>query len=55
MKTNIPLSSIKPNPKNPRVIKDQAFEKLKKSILDFPKMMALRPTRMGLLLEETKG
>ena len=37
------LKDIKPNPNNPRVIKDQKFEKLKKSIEEFPKMMKLRP------------
>lgn len=37
------LSNIKPNPNNPRVIKDDRFEKLKKSISEFPKMMKLRP------------
>lgn len=37
------LSEIKPNPNNPRIIKDDKFEKLKKSIKDFPKMMELRP------------
>lgn len=37
------LSEIKPNPNNPRVIKDDKFDKLKKSIAEFPKMMALRP------------
>ena len=36
------LSDIKPNPNNPRVIKDEKFIKLKKSIEDFPKMMKLR-------------
>jgi hypothetical protein len=39
----IKLSSIKPNPDNPRVIKDERFQRLKQSIQDFPKMMALRP------------
>tara|TARA_R110000787_G_scaffold39440_6_gene98824 strand:- start:1026 stop:1601 length:576 start_codon:yes stop_codon:yes gene_type:complete len=39
----IKLSTIKPNPNNPRVIKDHKFEKLKKSINEFPKMMELRP------------
>lgn len=39
----IKLSSIKPNPNNPRVIKDDKFKKLVKSIKDFPKMMELRP------------
>lgn len=37
------LSEIKRNPNNPRVIKDDRFEKLKKSIEEFPKMMKLRP------------
>ena len=37
------LSDIKPNPKNPRVIKDDRFKALKESISKFPKMMALRP------------
>lgn len=43
MSSTILLSTIKNNPRNPRVIKDAAFEKLKKSISEFPKMMALRP------------
>ena len=37
------LSQIKPNPSNPRVIKDDKFKKLVKSITDFPKMLELRP------------
>ncbi len=37
------LNDIKSNPNNPRVIKDEKFEKLKKSIKEFPKMMKLRP------------
>jgi len=37
------LSSIKPNPANPRTIKDESFKKLCNSIEQFPKMMALRP------------
>lgn len=39
----IKLSSIKANPNNPRIIKDDKFKKLVKSIKDFPKMMELRP------------
>ena len=39
----IKLSSIKPNPENPRIIKDEKFAKLKKSIESFPQMMQLRP------------
>lgn len=37
------LSEIRPNPNNPRVLRDDKFQKLKKSIGDFPKMMELRP------------
>ena len=37
------LSEIKANPNNPRVIKDDKFAKLVKSISEFPKMMELRP------------
>ena len=40
---SILLSKIKPNPDNPRVIKDAKFKKLVQSINEFPKMMALRP------------
>lgn len=39
----IKLSGIKPNPANPRTISAGKFEKLKASIEQFPKMMALRP------------
>jgi len=37
------VSDIKPNPNNPRIIKDERFKKLVQSIKDFPKMMELRP------------
>ncbi len=37
------LSKLKLNPKNPRVIKDDKFKKLVKSIQDFPEMMDKRP------------
>jgi ParB-like chromosome segregation protein Spo0J len=39
----INLSDIKLNPNNPRYIKDEQFEKLVKSIRDFPRMLELRP------------
>lgn len=42
-KQTIKISAIKSNPNNPRVIKDEKFEKLLKSIMEFPKMMELRP------------
>lgn len=39
----IKVEDIVANPNNPRVITDLQFEKLKKSINDFPEMMNLRP------------
>ena len=37
------VSNLKINPKNPRIIKDDKFTKLVKSIQDFPQMMEKRP------------
>jgi ParB-like chromosome segregation protein Spo0J len=39
----VKIDKIKPNPKNPRVIKDNKFEQLKKSIQEFPEMLEKRP------------
>ena len=39
----VKITEIKPNPKNPRVIKDNKFEQLKKSIQEFPQMLEKRP------------
>ena len=39
----IKISKIKSNPNNPRIIKDDKFKKLCKSISELPKMMELRP------------
>jgi len=39
----VKIKDIKPNPNNPRVIKDEQFERLKQSIIDFPEMLRLRP------------
>lgn len=39
----IPKGMIKPNPGNPRLIKDDKFRKLVKSIKDAPWMLPLRP------------
>lgn len=39
----IRVSSLKKNPKNPRQIKGEKLELLKKSVASFQKMMALRP------------
>ena len=37
------INLIKPNPNNPRIIKDDKFKKLVQSIQDFPQMLELRP------------
>jgi ParB-like chromosome segregation protein Spo0J len=37
------LTDIKPNPDNPRVIRDENFQKLVNSIKEFPEMLDLRP------------
>jgi hypothetical protein len=37
------ITNIKPNPNNPRIIKDDKFQKLVQSIKDFPEMMEKRP------------
>ena len=39
----VKIGDIKPNPSNPRLIKDDKFRKLVKSIQDFPQMMNIRP------------
>lgn len=37
------ITEIKPNPKNPRIIKDEKFQKLVQSLQDFPQMLEKRP------------
>jgi hypothetical protein len=39
----IEINKLKPNPKNPRTINKSKFERLKKSLSEFPKMLELRP------------
>ena len=39
----IPVTDIKPNPSNPRLIKDDKFHKLVQSLKDFPEMAKVRP------------
>ena len=39
----IKISEVKNNPKNPRLIKDDKFKKLVKSVQEFPEMLELRP------------
>ena len=43
MKQQIKLYKIKGNPRNPRIIKNDKFKKLVKSIKDFPQMLEKRP------------
>ena len=39
----VKISKVKPNETNPRLIKDSKFNKLVKSIKEFPEMLKLRP------------
>jgi len=39
---SLPLSKLKANPSNPRVLRDEKFAKLKQSITDFPDMLNYR-------------
>ena len=39
----VDIRQIRPNPDNPRFIKEGKFEKLVKSIKEFPEMLELRP------------
>ena len=39
----VKITEVKNNPKNPRLIKDDKFKKLVKSIQEFPQMLELRP------------
>jgi site-specific DNA-methyltransferase (adenine-specific) len=39
----VKLKDIKPNPNNPRIIKDEKFKKLVASIKEFPEMLEIRP------------
>ena len=44
MKTaKVKISDIKANPNNPRLIKDDKFAKLVKSVQEFPEMLEIRP------------
>jgi len=43
MKQQVKISKVKENPKNPRIIKNDKFKKLVKSIQEFPEMLKLRP------------
>lgn len=44
MKTErVKISNVKTNPNNPRLIKDDKFKKLVRSIKEFPEMLQIRP------------
>jgi len=43
MKQQVKISKVKGNPSNPRIIKNDKFKKLVKSIKEFPDMLKLRP------------
>ena len=43
MKQQVKISKVKGNPNNPRIIKNDKFKKLVKSIQEFPEMLKLRP------------
>ena len=43
MYTKVKISQIKNNPNNPRILKDDKFKTLVKSIREFPKMLEIRP------------
>ena len=43
MKQQVKISKVKANPSNPRIIKNDKFKKLVKSIQEFPEMLKLRP------------
>ena len=40
---SIPIGRLRANPNNPRVLRDEKFAKLKKSLTDFPDMLNKRP------------
>jgi DNA modification methylase len=39
----VAITKVKPNPRNPRIIKDNKFKQLVKSIKEFPEMLEKRP------------
>ena len=43
MKQQVKINQVKGNPNNPRIIKNDKFKKLVKSIQEFPEMLKLRP------------
>jgi ParB-like nuclease domain len=51
--TKRPIGTLRPNPDNPRIVKDERFKRLVESIRKFPQMLELRPvviTDDGMIL-----
>ena len=51
----IKLKEIRNNPENPRYIRDEKFEKLVKSLKDFPEMIGARPLIVNQRMEVLGG
>ena len=51
----VKISEVKPNPRNPRIIKDAKFKKLVQSIMDFPQMLKIRPIVVNENMEVLGG
>lgn len=49
------LTEIRNNPENPRYIRDEKFEKLVKSLKDFPEMIGARPLVVNQRMEALGG
>jgi hypothetical protein len=50
MTKHIPINKIKLNPANPRIIRDERYRKLVRSIAQFPKMLDVR----GIVVDGTR-
>ena len=53
--SKVKIGLVKPNPNNPRIIKDDKFEKLVKSIKEFPEMLEIRPIIVNKDMEVLGG
>jgi len=51
----VKIGEVKPNPSNPRIIKDAKFKKLVQSIIDFPQMLKIRPIVVNENMEVLGG
>ena len=51
----VKISTVKPNPANPRTIRDDKFHKLVQSVKDFPQMLKIRPIVVNDQLEVLGG